>query len=381
MSLFITPTTLAIIASISILIFLQIVIERLNASNISKKRFSTLQSQLKANRPLISKDKILSEKSSIDNEAIRLSQRLVRKNYRDRLINLSNQKGGASESVFSKLLKQKIYFSVIGLALSFLLVAQGRWILVLPTLVITFFAYLLPSSLSRLSRIFSRSYGRKLGNMAMLSGSKWQSPERLIRAKIMSALITFIGGYLYAVIISRSLSSIFLLFLGVILGFFVPDIILYNNVAKRREKFAEALPDAIDLLTMCVNAGLAFPQSLAKVSDIQKGPVSEEFIRVRTEVQLGKERNVALGEMADRIKLDSLTNFVNAVAQVDRFGIPISAVLLQQSVELRAERKAKGREKAQKVPIKILGPVMLCFLPCVIIIVLGPAIIGILGSF
>jgi tight adherence protein C len=177
------------------------------------------------------------------------------------------------------------------------------------------------------------------------------------------------------------LSSIFLLFLGVILGFFVPDIILYNNVAKRREKFAEALPDAIDLLTMCVNAGLAFPQSLAKVSDIQKGPVSEEFIRVRTEVQLGKERNVALGEMADRIKLDSLTNFVNAVAQVDRFGIPISAVLQQQSVELRAERKAKGREKAQKVPIKILGPVMLCFLPCVIIIVLGPAIIGILGSF
>jgi pilus assembly protein TadC len=381
MSLYITPTTLAIIASISILIFLQIVIEKLNASNISKKRFSTLQSQLKANRPLISKNRILSEKGSIDNEAIRLSQRLVRKNYRDRLINLSNQKGGASESVFSKLLKQKIYFSVIGLAISFLLVAQGRWILVFPTLIITFFAYLLPSSLSRLSRIFSRSYGKKLGNMAMLSGSKWQSPERLIRAKIMSALITFIGGYLYAVIISRSLSNIFLLFLGVILGFFIPDIILYNNVAKRREKFAEALPDAIDLLTMCVNAGLAFPQSLAKVSDIQKGPVSEEFIRVRTEVQLGKERNVALGEMADRIKLDSLTNFVNAVAQVDRFGIPISAVLQQQSVELRAERKSKGREKAQKVPIKILGPVMLCFLPCIIIIVLGPAIIGILRSF
>lgn len=381
MSLYITPTTLAIVASISILIFLQLAINGLNNSSLSKKRVSILQRQIKANRPLISKDKILSNKSSIDNEAIRLSQRLVRNNYRERLINLSNQKGGASESVFSKLLKQKIYFSVIGLALSFLLVAQGRWILVLPTLVITFFAYLLPSSLTRLSSIFSRNYGRKLGNMAILSGSKWQSPERLIRAKLMSALITFIGGYLYTVIISRSLSSIFLLFLGVILGFFVPDIILYNNVAKRREKFAEALPDAIDLLTMCVNAGLAFPQSLAKVSDIQKGPVSEEFIRVRTEVQLGKERNVALGEMADRIKLDSLTNFVNAVAQVDRFGIPISAVLQQQSVELRAERKAKGREKAQKVPIKILGPVMLCFLPCVIIIVLGPAIIGILGSF
>ena len=132
---------------------------------------------------------------------------------------------------------------------------------------------------------------------------------------------------------------------------------------------------------MCVSAGLAFPAALAKVSEIQSGPVPEEFLRVRAEVQLGKDRNEALREMADRMKVDALRNFVNAVSQVDRFGIPISAALQEQSKELRAERKARGREKAQKVPIKILGPVMLCFLPCVLLIVLGPAIIGILGAF
>lgn len=374
-------TVLAIGFAFTFIYFFFLVIRSFNNRRIANNRFNLMQSQLSMSGTAGVRSVMKSEKDAIETQLLRFGDRVVRDKYRDRLSDLSNQVGGASETVFIKLIKRKVYFAIIGLLISFLLVSQGRWYLVIPTLFFTFFAYFVPNLLNFFRRIFTGRYGKKLGDMATFSGSRWKNPEDLIRAKILSSLFAFLAVYLYSLFTSGSLTRISYLLIGIFIGFFVPDVILYNNGAKRREKFAETLPDSIDLLSMCVNAGLAFPAALAKVSEIQKGPVPEEFMRVRTEVQLGKERNEALQEMAARIRLDALNDFVNAVAQVDRFGIPISAALQQQSLELRAERKARGREKAQKVPIKILGPVMLCFLPCVLLIVLGPAIIGIIGIF
>jgi len=382
MSINLFPIVTAIIASMSIFIFFKLILGRISNLKVSKKREILLENQLQMkNRDSKTRQKFLTQKKLIDAQAFQLGNRIARSNYGNKLSQLTDRAGNTSDDSFPSLIKQKIYFSVIGLLLSFLLISQGRWSLVFPTLLFTMLAYFIPNLFAYFERILSRSYGNKLGEMATFSGSKWLDAESIIRTKILFSLGAFFVGYLYLVVVSGSSTRIFSLFAGVIFGFFIPDIILFNKVSKRRAKFAESLPDSIDLLTMCVNAGLSFSAALVKVSEIQKGPVPEEFMRVRTEVQLGKERDDALREMANRLKIDALTNFVNSVAQVDRFGIPVSAALQQQSIELRADRKARGREKAQKVPVKILGPVMLCFLPCVLLIVLGPAIIGILGAF
>lgn len=316
---------------------------------------------------------------SIDSKVEVYGQNLVRSEYRERLKNLAIQTGGDAEGLFRIVVKQKLYFSIIGLLLSFLFILRGNWEYVILAGLLTSAGYLLPNSVRLVNKFMQSNYLRRLFSMARFAGEKWQSKESLIGLKILTSLFGFIVSYFYAVLNSESPNAILWTLAGVSTGFFLPDVLLYNKVAKRREKFAQNLPDAIDLLSMCVSAGLAFPAALAKVSDVQIGPVPEEFSRVRAEVQLGKDRNDALREMADRIRLDSLRRFVNAVAQVDRFGIPIAAALDEQARELRADRRARAREKAQKVPIKILGPVMLCFLPCVVLIVLGPAVIGILS--
>ena len=103
-------------------------------------------------------------------------------------------------------------------------------------------------------------------------------------------------------------------------------------------------------------------------------------MRVNTQVQIGQARSEALMEMAERTGSKPMLSFVNAVVQVDRYGIPISGALREQAIEMRSERRSLAREKGQKVPIKILGPIMICFLPCVVIIVLAPAIIGIISG-
>lgn len=164
------------------------------------------------------------------------------------------------------------------------------------------------------------------------------------------------------------------------MGFFLPDLLLQNKVLKRKEMIANTLADAIDMLQMCVNAGLAFPAALSKVAETQSGPVAEEFARVTAEVQLGQARSDALQAMADRTQEEHVQKFVGSMMQVDRFGIPIGNVLIEQSKEMRAARRERARERGQKVPVKILAPIMLCFLPSVLIIILGPAVISIMKA-
>lgn len=182
-------------------------------------------------------------------------------------------------------------------------------------------------------------------------------------------------------VISNGASAIMLAIALILLGFFLPDLLLKNKVLKRKQEIADLLPDAIDLLQMCVGAGLAFPAALAKVAETQAGPVAEEFARVTAEVQLGQSRVEALHAMAERTKEPHVSKFVSSMSQVDSFGIPISNVLKEQSKQMRMIRRERAREKGQKVPIKLLAPIMLCFLPCVMVIILGPAILSIIRAF
>lgn len=171
------------------------------------------------------------------------------------------------------------------------------------------------------------------------------------------------------------------LVLAVALGYFAPDLLAYNAGLRRSEDIRLALPDALDLLDLCVSSGLSLQAAMAKVVQVQRGAVAEEFARVLQEMRLGVARADALTALVERVTQSDLKQLVGAILQAESLGIPIAAVLREQASEMRARRGARARETAQKVPVKILGPVVLCFLPGLFIIILGPAAISVFEWF
>jgi tight adherence protein C len=164
-------------------------------------------------------------------------------------------------------------------------------------------------------------------------------------------------------------------------GYLAPNFYLYQRAYDRSETMQRALPDAIDLLTISVESGLGFDAAVAQVARNTEGPLAEEFARMLQEMQIGRGRTEALRSMAERTNLPDLRSFVSAMVQADSFGIPISRVLRVQSSEIRVKKRQWAEEMAQKVPVKILVPLIFCILPCLFIAVLGPAGIQIMNSF
>jgi tight adherence protein C len=164
-------------------------------------------------------------------------------------------------------------------------------------------------------------------------------------------------------------------------GYMAPNMYLYQQTYERSEQLARALPDAIDLLTISVESGLGFDAACAQVARNTEGPLADEFARMLQEMQIGRGRSAALRSMADRTNLADLRSFVSAMVQADAFGIPVGQVLRVQSSEIRVKRRQWAEEKAQQVPVKILVPLIFCILPCLFIVVLGPAGISIMDNF
>lgn len=164
-------------------------------------------------------------------------------------------------------------------------------------------------------------------------------------------------------------------------GFFLPDLLVYNSALHRTEEILLSLPDALDLLDMCVQSGLSLQAGLGRVAESQDTPVADEFARVLREMQLGVPRAEAFDAMAKRTHQPDLQRFVSAVLAADQLGIPIASVLREQAQDMRARRRARARELAQKVPVKILAPLMLCLLPGLFIVILGPAAINAMKVF
>jgi tight adherence protein C len=158
-------------------------------------------------------------------------------------------------------------------------------------------------------------------------------------------------------------------------GYYGPNIYLYNNATKRTDRIRKTFPDAIDMLTISVEAGLGFDAALSQVSKNTHGPVAEEFSRVLQEMQIGLGRSEALRALGERSTLQEMRGFASAMVQADAFGIPIGQVLRVQSSEIRVKRRQRAEEKAQQLPVKILFPLMFCILPCLFIVIMGPAAI------
>jgi tight adherence protein C len=166
-----------------------------------------------------------------------------------------------------------------------------------------------------------------------------------------------------------------------LLGYWLPNIVLTNAVQRRQANIRTALPDSIDLLTICVEAGLGFDAALAHVSKSTSGPLADEFYRTLQEVQLGRSRNEAMRNLADRSNVPELRAFVLAMVQADIFGVSVANVLRVQAKEMRVKRRQLAEERAMKVPIKVLFPVLFCIFPALFVVILGPAIMRIAQVF
>ncbi len=180
------------------------------------------------------------------------------------------------------------------------------------------------------------------------------------------------------------LSSVVMVFVCVgvsMLGFMAPDYYIFQKGRERSDQMQKDLPDALDLLTISVEAGLAFDSALSRVAKSTEGPLAAEFARVLQEMNIGMGRAEAMRALGDRTHIPELKSFVTAMVQADAFGIPIGQVLRVQSSEMRVKRRQRAEEKAQKVPVKILFPLIFFILPTLFIVVMGPGVISMMNSF
>ena len=163
--------------------------------------------------------------------------------------------------------------------------------------------------------------------------------------------------------------------IGAFFGYTIPEFWLGGRVKKRQKAILMMIPDALDLLTISVRAGLGFDAALGKVVEKLNGPLSDEFRRALAEVRVGKARREALRDIVARTEVVPLTNFIGAIVQAEQLGVSISKVLQVQSEQLRIERRQRAEEQAAKAPIKMLFPLVGCIFPSLFIVILGPAII------
>ncbi len=206
--------------------------------------------------------------------------------------------------------------------------------------------------------------------------------DRVLAFKVLGLMAGVLIGMAVSLLLGRGLVGVVVIAALVgAAGFLAPDILLYQAAYNRGETLRRDLPDALDLLSISVEAGLAFDAALSQVARNTRGPLAEEFSRVLQEMQIGMSRANALRALGGRSNVPELRGFVTAMIQADTFGIPIAKVLRVQAKDLRSKRAQRAEETAQKIPVKILFPLIFCILPCLFVIVIGPAAIGVFHAF
>jgi tight adherence protein C len=241
----------------------------------------------------------------------------------------------------------------------------------------------LVTNLGRLARrITPMGMRDRIARQLVLSGSpKGLDAEKIAAAKIFGAL----GGGVMGFALARlaGLSGVLSFGATVFMAFFIyllPGAGLGQRAIGRQEAIRRALPDTMDLLTISVEAGMGFDAALAHVRRNVPGPFSDEIGRLLQEMQIGATRKDAFRHLADRTDVDELRAFVLAMIQADVFGISVSKVLRSQAKDLRIKRRQRAEEKAMKVPVKLIFPLIFCILPAMLVVLLGPGMIRILDA-
>lgn len=213
------------------------------------------------------------------------------------------------------------------------------------------------------------------------SPANWDA-ERVLALKVLGAG----GGALAPLVLVpvasvQPMKAIVLGAICAVLGWYIPEWVVRSKAGRRQHAIRRALPDALDLLSITVEAGLGFDAAVNRVARQCGGPLGEELHRMLQEMQIGKPRAEALRDLGDRNTLPELKSFVLAMVQADIFGISIGKVLHVQAQELRMRRRQLAEEKAQKIPVKIVFPLIACIFPALFVVIMGPAGITIYHSF
>jgi tight adherence protein C len=241
----------------------------------------------------------------------------------------------------------------------------------------------LPCALERLRALAARlspgAAAASLEHRLDLAGNpaRWTA-QRVMAFKGIGLLALAPIGALYG--LGSALTVIGYALVGAGVGFFLPDLLVHNAATKRQALMGKELADVLDMLTVCVEAGLGFDAAVSQVARNTSGPLSVEFSRMLQEMQLGKSRVEALRALSGRTTVNAVHTFASSLIQASELGIPTARVLHEQAVEIRVKRRQAAEEKAQKVPVKILFPLLLCIFPALFIIIVGPAGIEIYDS-
>lgn len=167
---------------------------------------------------------------------------------------------------------------------------------------------------------------------------------------------------------------------GLALGYYFPMLSLNSKISKRQHNIIKALPDALDLLVICVEAGLGFDAAMGKVYEKWDNELALAFGRVLREIQLGKPRREALRDMAKRMDVPDVNSFTAAIIQAEQLGVSMSKILRVQSDQMRVKRRQRAQEKAQQAPVKMMIPMVLLIFPSIWIVLLGPAVIKLMNT-
>jgi tight adherence protein C len=219
--------------------------------------------------------------------------------------------------------------------------------------------------------------------MMELAGNPWPIDAATFFALRFVLAIVFGGlAVVYIVISPPADSSKNLLYIGgaAFVGSYIPASMLTSRITKRQTEVRKAMPDALDLLTICVEAGLGFEAAMSKVAEKWDNELALAFARTLREIQLGKVRRESLKDMADRLGIAEMTSFVAAIIQSEQLGVSMAKVLRIQADQMRMKRRQFAEEQAHKAPIKMIIPMALLIFPSIMIIILVPAAMQILGS-
>ena len=235
-------------------------------------------------------------------------------------------------------------------------------------------------AIEKLGSLLSRSTPQKarqdLLNKLELAGRPGNlTPEDFAAVRIVVAIVGAVVGFLLGLLLGNILYMVISLSIGAILGFYLPVLWLKQKVDARRSEIQKGLPDALDLLVSCVDAGLGFDAALARVTDKYRNALSDLLSKALREISLGRPRLEALDEMGRSSGVEDLHNFMQAVIQSEQFGTGIGKILRIQADEMRRKRRQRAQERGAQATLKMMLPMVGCIFPTLWIVLLGPAVL------
>ncbi len=227
-----------------------------------------------------------------------------------------------------------------------------------------------------LRAVVTRGAVAKIERRLGLAGKTQAALPMVVALKVIAPVVVGLLAYPFA---AKMASPLWWLIytVVVVVAYFVPDIVVGGRAAERQKRMMYDLPDILDQVTISIEAGMSFEGALARVGANNRGPLGEEIVRTVQDMNLGMPRRESYLALAGRNDVEDLRRFTKSIVQAEEFGVPISQIVRIQAEEMRDKRRQRARETAQKVPVKLLFPMLTCVMPVLFIVILTPAILGI----